>query len=273
MDDIWVSHPQDRNVLPSQLEWLSEQSWEGLQALEQCLPQLQGLIAEAHTIRDLWVQAAAAAAEKQGNTAEAERLSRLAADRVERAWGNHADLVKRRNAARASTNQRKAAARQAQQPDALDGTESTIRDTSLMLLARLPLHSLHQGLEKLEERPAAKYSTAGTLYHLDVDGKEAAERVRLFVVPKLDNLKDILTGRTICSLPAPNDARSVANLARAHPVTGPVLLAVKTTEGQRAGQGAGRRLLAERGGDRHADKDHHRCGAGAAAGADCHSLR
>jgi dynein heavy chain len=38
---------------PPQLEWLSEQSWEGLQALEQCLPQLQGLT-------DSWQQEAAA---------------------------------------------------------------------------------------------------------------------------------------------------------------------------------------------------------------------
>jgi dynein heavy chain len=28
---------------PAQLEWLSEQGWAGLQALEQCLPELQGL--------------------------------------------------------------------------------------------------------------------------------------------------------------------------------------------------------------------------------------
>jgi hypothetical protein len=170
------------------------------------------LIAEAHTIRDLWKQAAAAA--QQGNTAEAERLSQLAADRVERAWHNHADLVERRNAARASTNQRKAAARQAQQPDALDGTQSTIRDTSLMLLARLPLHRLEQGPEKLKERPAAEYSTAGTLYHLGVDGKEAAERVREFVVPKLHTLTDILLGRTVDFLAGANSSTIHVRAAR-----------------------------------------------------------
>lgn len=38
---------------PQQLEWLSEQAWAGLQALEQCLPQLQGLV-------DSWQQQAAA---------------------------------------------------------------------------------------------------------------------------------------------------------------------------------------------------------------------
>jgi hypothetical protein len=184
------------------------------------------LIAEAHTVVDLWRQAAAA--EARGDTQEATRLLHLAADRVERVWRNHAELVERRAAARASTVQRKAAARKKQQPDALDGTKSAIRDTSLKLFARLPLRALHRALEKLKGRPAGAYSPAGTRYHnLGVDGKEAAGRIRCFVLHRLANLRRIMSGRSILTLPPVDSERLVDQLARAYPATAPVIVAAQ----------------------------------------------
>jgi hypothetical protein len=181
------------------------------------------LIAEAQTVMDLRKQAEAAAV--RGDKEEATRLSQLAADRVERVWRNHAELVNRCSAARASTIKRKAAARKKRQPDALDGTQSAIRDTSLKLFARLPQHVREQALEKLKGRPAAEYTTAGTRYNLVVDGKEAADRMHEKVLPRLDTLTEILSGRVSFTLPPANSPRLVDQLARLYPATGPALVA------------------------------------------------
>lgn len=47
------SHDKPR---PQQLEWLPEQGWTGLQALEQCLPQLQGLADSWQQQAEAWKQ-------------------------------------------------------------------------------------------------------------------------------------------------------------------------------------------------------------------------
>lgn len=205
---------------------------------------------------DLWDQAVAAAA--RDDTDEATRLSHLAAGRVERVWRNHAELVKRRSTAQASTVQRKAAARKARQADVLDGTESTIRDTSLMLFARMPRHVLQQGQERLKQLPAAEYTTAGTRYTLVVDGKEAAERMPK-VLPMLDPLRNILAGRVSNPMPSINSTRLVDQLARLYPGTARLVAAQEEAnalakELPTSGQG----LLAERCSNWHVQPDHHR---------------
>jgi dynein heavy chain len=47
------SHNRPR---PQQLQWLPVQAWEGLQALEQCLPQLAGLMHSWQQQADAWQQ-------------------------------------------------------------------------------------------------------------------------------------------------------------------------------------------------------------------------
>jgi hypothetical protein len=47
------SHNEPR---PQQLQWLQAQAWDGLQALEQCLPQLAGLTGSWQQQAGAWQQ-------------------------------------------------------------------------------------------------------------------------------------------------------------------------------------------------------------------------
>jgi len=163
------------------------------------------LVGEAVRIERLREEAADAT--KQQNVTEAGRLTALADGRVLRAQTCHRQLVEQRQAAADHTKQRKAANQQAQQADPLFGTASEMRDSALVLLARLPEAVLRTGIEAVRDRgreeghPQVDASTAGTHHHKPVTHAEVAGCMEA-ILPKLQPIREAITGNATCpSLP------------------------------------------------------------------------